>query len=79
MYKVRNRFRYFLAPENCTSLLSYICFILSLICIPFSAFFMLYNFSEDMESKNYANQLLSIFISLLAIYLIGIGNFLKRC
>lgn len=78
MYKIRNKFRYFLAPENCTLLLSYICFTMDILCVPISAILMLYNFQESVETKNYSNQLLSIFIGLWAINLVGIANFLKK-
>lgn len=78
MYNIRNTFRLALAPENYTTLLSYICFTLGLLCVPISAFFMLYNFFEDMTTNNYGNQFLSIFIGLWAINLVGVANFLKK-
>jgi hypothetical protein len=78
MYKIRNKFRLALAPENCTILLSYICFVLGLLCVPISAFIMLYNFPEDMATKSYGNQLLSVFIGLWAVNLVGVANFLKK-
>jgi hypothetical protein len=77
MYKIRNKIRLFLLPENAKSVLSVICFFLGLICVPVSAFLMLHDFPSNMENREYSNQLLSIFIGLWAINLIGIANFLK--
>ena len=78
MYNIRNTFRLALAPENYTTLLSYICFVLGLLCVPISATLMLYNFPESIENKDYSSQLLSIFIGLWAVNLVGIANFLKK-
>jgi hypothetical protein len=77
MYKIRNKIRFFLLPENAKSVLSVICFFLGLLCVPASAFLMLYDFPSNMENREYSNQLLSIFIGLWAINLVGIANFLK--
>lgn len=78
MYKIRNKFRLALAPENCTILLSYICFILGLLCLSVSTFIMLYNFPDDTATKSYGNQLLGIFIGLWAVNLVGVSIFLKK-
>lgn len=78
MYKFRNRLRYCLLPENSSKILSWVCFSFGIICVPVSAFLMLYNFPENINNKDYSNQLLSIFIGLWAINLVGIANFLKK-
>lgn len=78
MYKLRNKLRLFLVPENYVTILSVVCFILGVLCVPISAFLMLHNFPQDIESKNYGNQLLSIFIGLWAVNLVGVANFLKN-
>jgi hypothetical protein len=77
MYKLRNKFRLLLLPENSKRVLSGFCFALGIMCVPISAFLMLFNFPQDMLEHNYDNQLLAIFIGLWAINLVGIANFLK--
>lgn len=77
MYKVKYTFKYYLLPENSKKLLSYICFLLGILCVPASAFLMLHNFPEDTSNRDYSNQVLSLFIGLWAINLVCIANYLK--
>jgi hypothetical protein len=78
MYKIKNTFKFYFLPENSRALLSIVCFIMGLCCVPISAFLMLYNFPENVLNKDYSNQILSIFFGLWAINLVCIANYLKK-
>lgn len=78
MYKLRNKFRFYLLPENAVSLLSFICFVFGIMCVPISALLMLYDFPQNVQNKEYSNQLLAVFLGLWAINLVSIANFLKK-
>jgi hypothetical protein len=78
MYKVKNKLKLFFVPENSLKLLSNTCFFIGICCIPISSVFMLYNFPEAVEAKEYSSQILSLFIGLWAVTLIATANFLKK-
>lgn len=78
MYKIRNRVKLLFIPENSKLLLSYVLFTIGLLCVPMSAFFMLYDFNEAIQEKEYSSQLLALFIGYWAVNLTNIANFLKK-
>jgi hypothetical protein len=57
-------------------LLSYICFLLGLLCIPVSASMMLLYFPKQEMLSDIQN--LAIFVGIWASTLISIANFLKN-
>lgn len=75
MYKLKNKLRYYFLPENSQKLLSIVCFLLGLLCIPLSIFVMLFPFQDNTE---YSQQLIAIFIGLWAINLVNIATYLKK-
>jgi tellurite resistance protein TehA-like permease len=77
MHSFKNIFKYYLLPENSKKLLRYICFLLSVMCVPVYVFLMLHNFPEDMAKEDYRGQILSLFLGLWTINLMCIANYLK--
>jgi hypothetical protein len=71
MNNLKYKISYYLLPQNSIKLLSMACFILGLLCIPFSLSIVL--FSTD----SLQNMLMGLFVGLWSPTLIGIGNYLK--